>query len=219
MGDFAIVAEGITDQIVLRNILSAWFHEREDEPMVTFEQPPNDATGGSAVPAHGGWTLLLDYFQKGKFIEALQTNTYLVAQIDTDIAGDCGVPHDEDGARMVASFIAKLRDHVPPAIWEAHGHRFLFAIGHASLECWLLPLVEEKNKPAKRKKTVNCDRAINEAQKRADEEPIGTEEHKFPERYDRLSRGYAKRADVVAASDYNAGFKRFVEQLQAVTLP
>lgn len=79
--------------------------------------------------------------------------------------------------------------------------------------------MEKENKPAKRKKTVNCDRAINDAQKRADKEPIGTEEHKFPERYDRLIRGYAKRADVVAASGYNAGFKCFVEQLEAVTLP
>lgn len=219
MGDFAIVAEGITDQIVLRNILNAWFHEREEEPMVTFEQPANDATGASVVPAHGGWTLLIDYFKKQKFIEALQTNTYLVAQIDTDVAVDCGVPHDEDGPTMVESFIAKLRDLVPRPILDAYGHRFLFAIGHASIECWLLPLVEEKNKLSKLKKTVNCDRAVNEAQGRADEEPICTKEHKFPERYDRLSRGYAKRADVVAASGYNAGFKRFVEQLADVTLP
>ncbi|HWO24241.1 MAG TPA: hypothetical protein VNO30_36105 [Kofleriaceae bacterium] len=60
MGDFAIVGEGITDQIVLQSIILAFHDGREPEPLVVFEQPPLDTTGAAGLkPPPGGWTLVV----------------------------------------------------------------------------------------------------------------------------------------------------------------
>jgi hypothetical protein len=40
MGDFAIVGEGVTDQIILKNILVGYFQDHDPEPLIVFEQPP-----------------------------------------------------------------------------------------------------------------------------------------------------------------------------------
>jgi len=48
-GDFAIIGEGITDQIVIKHILWGFFDTWDDDPVITFEQPPNDATERRAL--------------------------------------------------------------------------------------------------------------------------------------------------------------------------
>src|SRR5437764_7354557 len=96
MGDFAIVAEGKTDQAVLRNILIGFFAGAGEEPLVNFEQPPLDATGQHGDPP-GGWPLVMQYFQQGKFRQALQFNRYLIVHLDTDRSEDYGVPRQRDG--------------------------------------------------------------------------------------------------------------------------
>jgi hypothetical protein len=217
MGDFAIVAEGITDQIVLRNILQAWFHEREDL-LTPFVQPPNDATGLSAEKPHGGWGLVIAFFEKQEFLQALQTNSYLVTQLDTDVAADYGVPLSPNDPAMVEAVIAKLLAYVPDEIKQLHGHRFLFAIGHQSTECWLLPLVIDQSLKAKLKKTVGCAATLNEAYKRLGKPVIASDDNKDPDEYDRLSGQFSKPKDVSSASRHNVGFSRFVEQLKDIEL-
>lgn len=61
MATFAIIAEGITDQVVIENILLGCFADEDEEPTVNYEQPLLDTTGQSAAPAYGGWTLVFDY--------------------------------------------------------------------------------------------------------------------------------------------------------------
>ncbi len=50
---FAILAEGVTDQAVMENILLGYFGDEDEEPVVTYVQPPRDT---KAAP--GGWTLV-----------------------------------------------------------------------------------------------------------------------------------------------------------------
>ena len=115
MGDFAIVGEGITDQVVLKSIILAYHRDRALEPDVLFEQPPLDTTGMAGLdPEPGGWTLVVKYLQDRKYLQALQLNRYVVIQIDTDIAGDLGVPRsatvtDEE---FIEAVIQNLRSYI-----------------------------------------------------------------------------------------------------------
>ncbi|MFS8066703.1 MAG: hypothetical protein ACMG6S_10060 [Byssovorax sp.] len=93
MATFAIIAEGITDQRVIDSILLGCLGEEDDEPVVTYEQPPLDRTGlsvKSPKPEPGGWTLVLQYLRDGKHLDALQFNDYLVVHIDTDVCEEPG---------------------------------------------------------------------------------------------------------------------------------
>lgn len=74
MATFALIAEGITDQIVIENILIGCLTEGEEEPEVNRLQPLRDSTGQSAAPAPGGWTLVFEYLRLGKHLEALQNS-------------------------------------------------------------------------------------------------------------------------------------------------
>jgi hypothetical protein len=85
MLDFAIIAEGPTDQIVLRSIIDG-VCDWEEDPFVTNVQPPYDETGKERVD--GGWTLVLDQLTSGKYKDALATSRYVIVQIDTDILSD-----------------------------------------------------------------------------------------------------------------------------------
>lgn len=110
-GDFAIIAEGITDQIVLKNVILGFFDEQE-EPVVNFEQPLLDATSQSTEYAHGGWTLVRQYFQERKFLQALQLNKYLVVHVDADIASDLGIARVVDGKqRTPAEFVGAIIEY------------------------------------------------------------------------------------------------------------
>jgi hypothetical protein len=65
--DFAIVAEGYTDQVVLKHILLGFFGDAGEEPLINFEQPLLDTTSQRAEYSPGGWDLVIKYFQQGKY--------------------------------------------------------------------------------------------------------------------------------------------------------
>jgi hypothetical protein len=220
IGDFAIIAEGFTDQLVLKNVILGFFDEHE-EPVVNFEQPLLDATSRSAQPAHGGWTLVRRYFQERKFLQALQYNKYLVVHIDADIAAELGTPLVVDGKQrtpteLVEDIIAYFRGLLGDEIWSAHQERFLFAIGSDSIECWLLSLVFDRAQKSKRGKTTGCLRALDHEFREKGRPPLSKGESKQPEAYRELSESFRTRAEVEEAAEHNPGFQRFVAQLASI---
>ena len=50
MATFGIIAEGITDQYVIENILRGFFADAAEEPVVNYVQPPLDATARGGQP-------------------------------------------------------------------------------------------------------------------------------------------------------------------------
>jgi len=219
-GDFAIIAEGITDQIVLKNVILGFFDEQE-EPVVNFEQPLLDATSQSAELAHGGWTLVRQYFKERKFLQALQLNKYLVVHIDADIAAELGVSLVADGklrtaTELVDAIVAYFRELLGDEVWNEHQARFLFAIGSDSNECWLLPLVFDRSNKSKLKKTTGCLSTIDHELRKQDRPTLSKGDSKDPDVYRELSEDFAKRAQVQEAAKHNPGFQRFLEQLGAI---
>lgn len=234
-GDFAIVGEGITDQIVIKHVIWGVLDQWDDDPEVVFEQPPNDASAtarelqrarerGEVPP--GGWTLVIQYLEQRKYLQALQNNRYLVVQIDTDVAEAYGVRRAGRGApltdeALVEAVIQDLRGRIDPEVLAAHGHRFLFAVGVDEIECWLLGLVFDRARVTKLRKTTGCLEAANHERRRQKRSPLSDADgsHKDPAVYLELSRELLKAATLRRLAKSNAGLAAFVAQLERVEPP
>ena len=221
MGDFAIIGEGVTDQIVLRNILLGYFQDHDPEPLIVFEQPPLDTTGAAGLPhPPGGWTLVVQYLRARKYLQALQLNRYVVIQIDTDIASDLGVPRIATASddEFIESIISKLCSYIADEDLASVRERLLFAVGLDEIECWLLPLVFDRSEKASLAKTTGCLEAIDHKLKRLNEVPLFTKKDgKDPRRYGRISAPYRRRKQLDEAAT-NPGFARFLRELGSCSL-
>jgi hypothetical protein len=187
MGDFAIVGEGVTDQIVLRNIILAYYEDHDPEPLIVFEQPPLDSTGSAGLPhPPGGWTLVVRYLRERKYRQALQLNRYVVVQIDSDIAGDLGVVRSDamSSEDFLELLIGKLCSYIAAEDLATVRSRLLFAIGLDEIECWLLPLVFDRSEKTSLAKDTGCLEAINHKLRKANDNPLSTKAGgKDPRRY------------------------------------
>jgi hypothetical protein len=130
MPTFGIIGEGITDQIVIEQVVLGCFDDADAEPVLNYVQPLLDRTGQSSAPEPGGWTLVLRYLQLGKHREALQFNDYLIMHIDTDTCDEKGydIPRTEEGRvlapeELAGRVVEKLRGLIGADVLEGHGHR------------------------------------------------------------------------------------------------
>jgi len=216
MGDFAIVGEGITDQIVLKNVLLGYFEARDPEPLIVFEQPPLDTTGAAGLPhPPGGWTLVVRYLRDRSYLQALQLHRYVVIQIDTDIAQDLGVPRTDGltDEQFIGLIVGKLCSYVAPEDLAAVRDRLLFAIGLDEIECWLLPLVFDRSEKKLLQKITGCLESINHKLRTSKELPLSTQANgKDPKRYERVSAPLRQRKKLAHAAT-NPGFVKFLEEL------
>jgi hypothetical protein len=220
-GDFAIVAEGVTDHHILTAVLEGFYEKYDRELELRYEQPPIDATAEGGGYAPGGWTLVLDYFRQRKYLQALQFNRYLVVQIDTDVAEEYGVSAQVGSERLspeqlVQAVIAKLCELLPTEVYNEVRPRLLFAIGVDEIECWLLPLVFDKGEKKKRAKMTGCLEAIDHKRRLQSETTLdrGGGRGKNPDSYRTLAKALTKRKVLNEACRCNAGFQHFVEQLE-----
>ncbi len=184
-----IVAEGVTDQLVIQNILLGRFRDRLAEQDIFFDQPPD-------LSAHGGWEILRDYLRQGRHRDAFQFRDYLVVQIDSDVSHQklFDVPHTDPAtgkpltpAELVTRIRHRLGEWIGPDDLRRYAGRFFFAVCVHELECWLVPLWEDQRHQAA---TTNCARRVQQGQHRAKvKRPINKNE---PRSYDEASRDFRK---------------------------
>lgn len=222
MATFGIIAEGITDQTVIENILRGYFENEEDEPVVNYVQPPNDKTSRSANPAPGGWTLVFTHLKAREHLNNLQFNDYVIIHIDTDVCEDVGfdVPRVQNGTalepkELALRVIEKLKAVIGAEDCTRFGHRILFAIAVHGMECWLMPLFFQNNKAAK---ISGCLQAANAELKRKDEIPLSNDDgtHKNPASYARASGPYTKRKTLIKLRGENPSLDAFVGELERI---
>lgn len=84
MPTFGLIAEGVTDHVVLENILIGYFNDPDLSMNIRVLQPLRDAT--DALHGFGGWYNVFEYCASTVFKEAFIQNDYLLIQIDTDCA-------------------------------------------------------------------------------------------------------------------------------------
>ena len=213
MISFAVIAEGLTDQIVIENILFGLFQGSETEPVVNYIQPLPGAG------AHAGWSQVFKSLQERRdHIGALQINDYLVIHIDTDVQEEPGfdVPRRRGDQELsieqrVSGVIERLQKEMDPEFLTAYSRRLLFAIAVDSIECWLLPLLI--NDGQKAAKTTGCFAAANDALRKENRDGLGTEKSKYPRAYEAASMDFSKRKVLIKHHQENPSLEIFVKRL------
>ena len=154
MATFALIAEGLTDQIVLESIIYQICSEVFEGGIdINPLQPLRDATDQAVTAPHGGWELVLEYCEE-RVADALSANDYVVIHLDTD-KGDhanFGLPLTDQGADrpyddFVAGAIRIIAARLGKDFYETHVDRLLFAISVHTMESWLLLYFYEREKP------------------------------------------------------------------------
>jgi len=216
MYTFALVTEGLTDQIVLENILYGFF----DDPDIVINplQPLRDATDTTRTVTPGNWYKVLEYCASVEFRGAFQFNDYLIIQIDTDVAQDYHVsPNDNEGNELTPvqlieqvklAIIAKIGDD----FYQQHQDQILFAIAVHSIECWLLPLYCDAGKKGKLK---NCLATLNYELGRKMGFTIDPHNKRI-KYYERISEDYSERKVLMKNYEANPSLHRFINELQTV---
>jgi len=152
MPSFALVAEGITDQVVIERIIftvtSNILDDIDDEADIQPLQPLRDATDRSrtAEGNFGGWERVREFCQSSERLEeALEFNDYLVIHVDTDMCEhvNFGVPLFEEGnpipaTTLLSNVSKKIHEWLGEGFLESYGNRLIMAIAVHSTECWLL---------------------------------------------------------------------------------
>ncbi len=144
MPSIALIAEGLTDQIVIERLIEAVYQVDVDDPLlVTYAQPIRDKNDSHHAP-HAGWEKVLEYCQF-TITDALAANDYVLLHIDTD-AGDhinYGLPLTENGvdrahADLIEGAKAILIRKMGAAATKEALARIVFAIAVHATESWLL---------------------------------------------------------------------------------
>jgi hypothetical protein len=208
MISFGLIAEGLTDQIVIEDILAGYFNSAYIE--VTPLQPKRDKS------KTGGWTLVFDYCRSKKFQEAFQFIDYIIIQIDTDVSEDYGVAkQDENGEftpqQLIAKVIEKFRSAIGDDFYSEYQKKIIFAISVHSIECWLLPLYYTDSRKAK---ITNCLDTLNRELPKKHKFTIDANA-KNPEYYREISEKYRKHKVLMKHYAENPSLKIFIEEIQS----
>ncbi|MGH1337138.1 MAG: phage tail protein [Aureispira sp.] len=221
---FGLVGEGITDQIVLENILGGYFNTADI--LVDSLQPTRDATDENKMSNSGNWHKVMTYCQSDNFREALINNGeeyYIIIQIDTDIFwGDSvGAPYsvptrNENGEigseELLFSVVLKLIELIGEQFYIQYQKQIIFAVSVNQLECWLLPLYVDKKKSHKDR---NCLSTLNSGLKKKEGFTIDT---KNPSYYRHASKNYRKNKILLKNYRHNISFEGFIQQLEERTI-
>ena len=215
MPSFSLIAEGITDQKVIENILYGFC----DDPNIdiTFLTPLRDETDRNRTTSPGNWSQVLEYCSSERFRSVFQSNNdYVVIQIDTDVCHDFKVSNrNEDGEELsVEAMIERVRlfliGRIGSDFYESYRTRIVFAIAVQSIECWLLPLVYRDDK---RSKTTGCLGTLNQALIRKKSFSIDSK-NKRPEYYEAVSDPYSKHKELMSLYKSNPSLNTFIRSLE-----
>ena len=214
MSSFALITEGITDQIVIENILYGFVGDLEID--INPLQPLRDETDENRTASPGNWHKVLEYCSSDRFKDALQFNDFIVVQIDTDVCHDYQVSdRDEEGNELSVEDMTEriqlfLIQRIGPEFYEKYRARILFAIAVQSIECWLLPLLYTD---AKRGKTKGCLDTLNRALVKQKSYAIDSQ-NKRPDYYRIVSDPYSKHKKLMELYKYNPSLNTFVRSLE-----
>ncbi len=215
---FGLVTEGISDQIVIKNILYGLFNSKD---IPTPELSPRiDETDADYMIENTNWLTVLEYCQTEVFRGFLEkTEDYAIIQIDTDALTGDSVPEKyridiigksvEDTVAIVQN---KLISLIGTDFYKSYQEKIIFAISVNSIECWLLPFYFSSQK-VKAGKTENCITVLNEGLKKGG--------HKFyihakdPRYYRIAAEPMKKHKDFIKYYSLNPSLKLFVDDMQA----
>lgn len=222
MATFAIICEGVSENLSLHAIIEKMW---QTDTYFADIQPKTEVSHNHTVQeGSGGWTEVLSHCNTEVFKRALQNNDYLVIQVDTDRCDDqtFGVKKTDEKNRprpladIYNDIILRLMQDIDRDFYEANKNRIIFAICFDEIECWFLPLFYSDKRACA---TTGCISKINQE---LSKDKSG---YYIPEKgknganarntYQFILRKI-KRKDIPRISQYNLGFKKFVEQMDSI---
>ena len=207
MATFALACEGITDQIVIENILCGFYNDHDDlDEEIQPLQPPYDATTQKQKEGEfGGWEMLLEYLSEKRFRDDVLNSNYVIIQIDTDISEHVNFnvsQHNCSIEELIENVIQRLIKQIDKKqpFYKQHQNKIIFAIAVHSLECWILPLYGQY----KNEKETGCFNALQRESKKIKVE-------KNYRSYDKLSQPFLEYKKLMAVVSKNSSFKFFID--------
>jgi hypothetical protein len=222
MASIALICEGVSEIKMLSYIINRYMG---DDVVVNAIQPSLKISHGQEKQGDdGGWLQVLNHCTDDIIKDVMASNEYLTIQIDTDacIQTNYGVDiYDENHKKVTEDVLyervrARLKENISEDVWDVYSNRILFAICFDETECWLLPLYYE-NDAKKRCATNNCIYILNQKLQK-DGLGLPQKDKNSPEAisiYQKVLKKM-KRKDIPTISQYNYGFKKFVEQMDAI---
>jgi len=209
MAKFALACEGVTDQIVIENILCGFYKDYDDlDEEIQPLQPPFDATTQTQLEGEfGGWEILLEYLSQKRFRDDVLNSEYIIIQIDTDISEhvNFGVAQkDLSTEEFIEKVIERLIAQIDSkeVFYEEHISKIIFAISVHSLECWLLPIY----RGYKNEKITGCFETL----KRESKKIKVLKDYKV---YGELSQDFLNYKKLMKLISKNSSFEIFMNKL------
>jgi hypothetical protein len=162
---FGLISEGITDQIVIENILVGYYNSKNI--ILDMLQPLRDETDENLAVSDGNWHKVFEYCKSKQFRDAfsVREDYYVIIQLDTDFLFTEHyskedypiITHDASNVRLsvdnlVQSMVDFFIQLIGESFYKKHEEQIIFAISVDSIECWLLPIYFADNKERSKNK-------------------------------------------------------------------
>ena len=212
MTNLGLITEGLSDQIVIENILRGYFKNPDLD--IRPLQPERDKDDENKFTGYGSWSQVFAYCRSRDFQESFQSNDYIIIQIDTDVSEEYGIPQqDENGEltpeQLIEKVIEKFKQEIGEDFYTQCQQQIIWAISVHSIECWLLPLYYQDSKKSKLK---NCLGTLNQELIKKHDFTIDA---KKPEYYREISQKYSKHKNLMACYQDNPSLKSFVVDIES----
>ena len=209
MAKFALACEGITDQIVIENILCGFYKNYDDlDEEIQPLQPPYDvSTQKQKEGEFGGWEMLLEYLSAKRFRDDVLNSNYIIIQIDTDISehpnfnvSQHNLSPEEIIKKVRERLIAQIDSKI--TFYNIHQEKIIFAISVHALECWILPLY----KTYSNEKIIGCYNTLEKESKKIKVE-------KTYSTYNKLTKDFLKYKKLMNIVPQNSSLEIFINSL------
>lgn len=207
-----IVSEGVSDFFILKHLVERYLRDKD---VYTIPLKPKISAQNKQV-GYGTWQGVFDYI-KGEdnlIVEAFKEGCeYVVVQIDTDVSTQYGVDNKLDDIQAFWNAVRnKLIENIHPSFPK---DKLIFAICIQEIECWLIPFVSSNKNDCE-----NTDRCLNIVNKHIRTHgSIDKDNKNCPQAhklYGFILSQKRKPKEIGECSQYNYGFARFVEQMDAI---
>jgi len=208
---FAIASEGITDQIVIENILCGYYKDRNLKSEIGYVYPLDKTQQKRVQDEFSNWELLLKHISTKRFRKDVINNRYMIVQIDTDVSEhkNFGVSqHNLSIEGLIEKVIERLIEQIDSKkeFYQKHKEKIIFAISVHSLECWILPIYESN----KKEKIIGCEDKLKKAVAKVSKKLKVDKNYK---NYDKLSQKFLKNKELIKISSKNISFQIFINSL------
>ena len=216
MAAIGLICEGVSEVNMISYIIRRYLGDID----VNTIQP--EIVNGKQ-DTFGGWRQVLNYCNDEKFAQIFATNDFIVIQIDTDTCSEIGYDvdiYDENHERisddkLFSRVVDRLKQNLSDIFLQKYFDRIIFAVCINETECWFLPLYYNDER---RCDTDFCIRKLNQKLKKQNLNIPDKDKNSVyvQKTYREIFKKIKKKATIQEISQYNFGFKRFVEQLDEI---